>query len=94
MLFALSGIGLAALSGCEKLSFMPQPRQHVVAGYDAVKTGMTEGQVYQHLGPPTRRSGYDLEGTPQRATALTYVGGGKLITITLIGGAVAGKQRY
>lgn len=87
-------LGLAALSGCDKLSFMPQTKQRKVVGYDAVTNGMSEAEVKKQLGEPTRRTGYNLEGGKDRAVALTYVGGNKLITITMVRGAVVGKQKY
>ena len=88
------GFGLAAVAGCDKLSFMPQARQRKATGYDAVVNGMTEADVKRQLGEPTRRQGYNLEGGKDRALALTYVGGNSLITITLVAGAVVGKQKY
>lgn len=94
LLVGCFGLGLAALAGCDKLSFMPQARQKKAVGYDAIATGMTEGDVKKHLGEPTRRQGYNLEGGKERALALTYVGGNSLITVTLVAGAVVGKQKY
>jgi hypothetical protein len=94
LLSALLGLSLLAVTGCDKFSFMPQARQKKVAGYDAVKNGMSEKQVRSLLGEPSRRTGVDLEGSGQRATALTYVGAGKLIRVTLVGGAVIGKQKF
>lgn len=80
--------------GCDKLSFLPQARKKTVTGYEAVQTGMTEAQVRKYLGEPTQRNGYNLEGGTERAMSMTYVGGGNLITITLVGGQVVGKQKY
>jgi hypothetical protein len=94
MLSALLGLSLLAVTGCDRLSFLPQARQKKVVGYDAVKNGMSEGQVRSLLGEPDRRVAVDLEGTRQRGTALTYVGGGNLIRVTLVGNAVVGKQKY
>jgi hypothetical protein len=93
-LFCLLGLGLAAASGCDKLSFMPQAKRKKVGGYDAITNGMTEAQVKKELGEPTRRSGYNLEGGKDRAVALTYAGSNSLITITMVRGAVVGKQKY
>ena len=94
MLFALSCLGLVAVVGCDRFSFLPQARQKKVVGYDAVQNGMNEGQVRKLLGTPDRRNPVDLEGMPQRGTVLTYVGGGTLVRVTLLGNAVIGKQKY
>lgn len=82
------------VAGCDKLSFMPQARKKKVSGYDAVQNGMTESEVKKLLGEPAQRQGYNLEGGTERAMSMTYVGGGNLITITLVRGQVIGKQKY
>lgn len=88
-------LALAPLvAGCDKLSFMPQARKKQVSGYDAVQNGMTESDVKRLLGEPTQRNGYNLEGGTERAMSMTYVGGGNLVTITLVRGQVVGKQKY
>ena len=93
LLRTVCGLGLATLAGCSKLTFLPQPRVRKVVGFDAVKNGMNERQVVEILSEPTRRSGFNVEGTPTRARSLVYVGNQQLVTITLIGGQVVAKQK-
>ena len=90
---ALLGLALATSSGCSKMSFLPQPRQAKVDPYTAVQNGMSEKQVIQLLGEPTRRSGVNLEGTDTRAHNMTYIKSNNLLIVTLVNGAVIGKQK-
>ncbi len=90
---ALLGLALAASNGCSKMSFLPQPRQAKVDPYTAVRNGMSEKQVIQLLGEPTRRSGVNLEGTETRAYNMTYIKSNTLMVVTLVNGAVIGKQK-
>ena len=93
LLRVVGGLGLATLAGCSKLTFLPQPRVRKKVGFDAVQNGMNERQVVDLMGEPTRRSGFNVEGTPTRARNLVYVGNQSLVTVTLIGGQVVAKQK-
>jgi hypothetical protein len=91
---ACAVLGLSCLAGCDRLSFMPQPKKKVVSGYEAVTHGMSERQVVQLLGAPTRRSGINLEGAGVLGKSLTYVKGGHLMTVVLAGDEVVSKERH
>lgn len=91
---ACAVVGLSLCTGCERLSFMPQPRKKVVSGFEAVQNGMSEKQVVQLLGAPTRRSGINMEGAGVPGKSLTYVKGGHLTTIVLAGDSVVAKERH
>jgi len=84
---------LPLFTGCDGTLFGRQNKAKAV-GYEAVANGMNERQVVALLGEPTKRGNVRLEGNGPAATVLTYVGHNKLTYVTLIKGAVVGKQRY
>lgn len=93
LLRVVGGLGSATLAGCSKLTFLPQPRVRKKLGFDAVTNGMSERQVVELLGEPTRRSGFNVEGSATRARNLVYVGNQSLVTVTLIGDQVVAKEK-
>jgi len=84
---------LPLFTGCEGSLFGRQEKAKA-SGYGAVVNGMNEKQVVKLLGEPTKRGNIRLEGNGPPATVLTYVGHNQLMYVTMINGAVIGKQRY
>lgn len=87
-------VGVTLFVGCDRLSFMPQPKPKVAVGYDAVQTGMNEQQVVQLMGEPARRNGVTFEGMQEPGTTLTFMKGGHLMTVMLAGNLVVAKQKF
>jgi hypothetical protein len=86
-------LGVALLIGCNQKDRWKSPTQSRVEAYEAIVSGMTEEQVTELLGPPSKRSMAQGEGSTANGVQLRWIGHNSLITVYLLDGRVAGKNK-